>query len=221
MRNFYTVVLLFLTVTLTAQNRIGLQAGYLGSYTAVAEYERVERRDYLLDSVDLQKTTGFLQLAAQAEIGLGKGVYLQTGLHYSRKGFDQVTFTDSSGFPWTTAARQHYAGVSGMVGYRHHFKESKWSLSLSSGFQVDFAVGTPNGGALFSGPYHRFFMPFCRFNEVDLTWATEGGVGYQVGPGSVDLKIKYLYGLSDVTEDPYVIGRSMSLGIAVGYSIDL
>ena len=221
MRNIYTVVLLLLTISLTAQNRIGLQAGYLGSYTAVAEYERVERRDYLLDSVDLVKTTGFPQLAAVAEIGLGKGVFLQTGLHYSRKGFDKVTFTDSTGFPWTTAANQHYAGISGMTGYRHIFRESPWSVFLSTGFQVDFAVGTPNGGALFSGPYYRFFMPFCRFSEVDLTWATEGGVSRKLGPGSVDLRIKYLYGLSDVTEDPYVIGRSMSLGIAVGYSIDL
>jgi hypothetical protein len=82
-------------------------------------------------------------------------------------------------------------------------------------------VGNPNGGALFGGPYARFFGPFCRFNETDLSWMTEAGLWYSLGPGDIILRLSYQYGLSDVMEDPYVIGRPQSGGITVGYSLRL
>jgi hypothetical protein len=206
---------------LDAQNSIGFQAGFLGTYTSVAEYTRTGRTDYLLDSVSLDPMAGSFKASINADIDLGKNLFLSTGFHYCNKGLANVTFTDSTGWPWSTAARQKYLGISMMIGYHFHFSKSKLGLQIATGPQADFAIGTPNGGALFSGPYYRFFMPFSRFNEVDLSWATEAGLTYQIGPGDVVLKVSYLYGLSDVMEDAFVVGRSMSFGISVGYAFRL
>lgn len=206
---------------LQAQNSIGIQVGFFGTHTSVAEYSRVGRTDYLLDSLSLERNVGSLIVAVTADIDLGKHFFFSPGFHYSNKGLSRVTFTDSTGYPWTTAARQHYIGLSSLIGYHLLFKNSKFGLQAATGIQADFAVGQPNGGALFSGPYSRFFMPFSRFNEVDLSWISELAGSYRLGPGDVVLKISYLYGLSDVLEDPFVIGRSMSAGASVGYSFRL
>lgn len=202
-----------------AQNRIGFHLGYLGTYTRIIEYERIDRRDYLLDSVSLKKTTGFIQAELTTEITLGHGFYWQNGFHYSRKGLDEVKFKDSTGWDWVTTARQHYIGLSEMIGYRWQKPNRKTGFLLASGFQIDFAVGKPNGGALFSGPYYRFFMPFCRFNETDFLWVTEGGITYKLGPGVADIRVRYQHGLSDVLEDAFIIGRTVSIGLTAGYCI--
>lgn len=204
-----------------AQNSIGFQAGFLGTYTSVAEYPRIGRTDYLLDSMKLSQHVGSFQAAITADIGLGKKFYLSSGFHYSRKGLKEVDYSDSTGYIWYTPARQHYIGLSVLLGYKFPLKDSRFGFQAATGVQADFAVGTPNGGALFSGPYSRFFMPFSRFNEVDLSWVAEGGCSYKLGPGVILIKLTYHYGLSDVLEDPFVIGRSMSYGISAGYSFYL
>ncbi|MCK9422898.1 MAG: PorT family protein [Bacteroidales bacterium] len=211
----------FFNLLLQAQNSISIQVGYLGTHTSVAEYSRVGRTDYLLDSMSLERNVGSLMVALIADIELGNHFFFSPGFRYSDKGLSRVTFIDSTEYPWTTAARQHYIGLSTLLGYHLPFKSSKFGLQVATGIQADFAVGQPNGGALFSGPYSRFFMPFSRFNEVDLSWITEFAGSYRLGPGDVVLRISYLYGLSDVIEDPFVIGRSMSLGVSVGYSFKL
>ena len=203
------------------QNSIGIQFGFLGTHTSVAEYERINRHDFLLDSMSISKNVGSVQAALHIDIDLGKNVFLSTGFHYSNKGLANVTFTDSIGWPWSTPARQNYMGISLLAGFRYHFKESKWGIQFATGPQVDFAVGTPNGGALFSGPYYRFFMPFSRFSEVEFSWVAEGGVRYKLGPGDMLLKATYHYGLSDVLEDAFVVGRTISLGLSVGYCFPL
>ena len=204
-----------------AQHSLSLHAGYLGTYTRIAEYERIDRFDHLLDSMSLSKSVGSFQAALAVDFDLGKNVYLSTGFHYSRKGLAEVVFTDSTGWPWKTAARQYYAGLSVLVGYKHTFGEGPWGFKAATGLQADFAVGTPNAGALFSAPYYRFFMPFCRFDETDLGWLTEATLTRRLGPGNVELKLNFLYGLSDVLEDAFVIGRPLSAGITVGYSLPL
>jgi hypothetical protein len=211
----------WITTQLNAQNSIGIRAGFLGTHTSIAEYERIERRDFLLDSMSISPDVGSVQVAVNADIDLGKHVYLSTGFHFCDKGLANVTFTDSTGWPWSTAARQKYIGISMLLGYRFHFGQSRFGLQVATGPEVDFAIGTPNAGALFSGPYYRFFMPFTRFNEVDLSWMAEAGVSYKLGPGDVILKISYLYGMSDVLEDAFVVARSMSYGLSVGYSFNL
>jgi hypothetical protein len=218
---FFFLLVSTIVMQTRGQNTISLNAGFLGTYTAVAEYERIDRRDYLLDSVTLSKNVGSFQASMSTEIGLGSNFYFSPGFHYSQKGLSRVDFTDTTGYTWTTPAKQHYVGLSSLIGYRYQFRESNWGLFVSTGLQADFAVGTPNGGALFSGPLYRFFMPFCRFNEVDLSWASEAGCSYKAGPGNLLLKIRYLYGLSDVLEDAFVVGRSMSYGITIGYSISI
>jgi len=219
-----TILLIFLglfLVQLRAQNFVGIEVGFLGTHTNVAEYERIGRKDYLLDSVSLNTNVGSLQIAINADIDLGKNLFLSTGFHYSNKGLANVSFIDTSGWIWSSSARQNYVGLSMLIGYHFHFKQSKLGLQLATGPQADFAVGTPNGAALFSGPLYRFFMPFSRFNEVDLSWRTEAALTHPLGPGDVMVKLSYLYGLSDVMEDAFVVGRTMSLGLSVGYALRL
>lgn len=205
----------------SAQNGIGLQAGFLGTFTSVAEYPRIGRLDHLLDSMNIYSNVGSLQVAIQTEISLGKGIYLSPGFHYCQKGFAEVDFTDSTGYIWYTSARQHYGGLSVLIGYRFAIRNSQFGIQIATGPQIDFAIGAPNEGSLFSGPYSRFFMPFSRFNEVDVTWRAEFGVFYKLGPGAVGIKLNYQYGLSDVLEDPFVVARSQSAGFTAGYTLYL
>ncbi len=219
-----TILLIFLglfLIQLQAQNFIGIEVGFLGTHTNVAEYERIGRKDYLLDSVSIRTNVGSIQVAINADIDLGKNLFLSTGFHYSYKGLANVSYTDTSGWIWSSSARQNYVGLSILMGYHFHFKKSKLGLQVATGLQADFAVGTPNAAALFSGPYYRFFMPFSRFNEVDLSWRTDAALTHTLGPGDVMVKLSYLYGLSDVLEDAFIVGRSMSLGLSVGYALRL
>lgn len=206
-----------------AQNSLSAHFGFLGTHTSVAEYERINRQDMLLDSMSLKTNVGSFQASIEADIDLGKNFYLATGLNYCKKGLAQVNFTDSTGWTWSIpdGARQNYAGISLLIGYQHKFRDSRLGYKAATGFKCDFAVGTPNGGVLFSGPYYRFFLPFSEFSEVDLGWMTEAALTYKWGPGDVVLKLSYTYGLSDVMKDPWVVGRTMSGGLSLGYSIAL
>ncbi|MCX6279481.1 MAG: outer membrane beta-barrel protein [Bacteroidetes bacterium] len=218
---FLIIILGWLACQSPAQNSISIEAGFLGTYTSIAEYPSIGRTDFLLDSMKLFQNVGSFHAALSANIELGKKFFLSTGFHYSRKGLKEVDYTDTDGYIWYTSAQQHYLGLSVLVGYKFRLKNSRFGFQFATGTQADFAIGTPNGGALFSGSYHRFFMPFSRFNEVDLSWVAEGGCSYKLGPGDVIVKLTYHYGLSDVLEDPFVIGRSMSYGISAGYSFNL
>jgi hypothetical protein len=162
-----------------------------------------------------------LHLELFIEQELSRHILLTTGIHYSNKGLQNVTFTDSTGYPWSTAARQHYLGISVLAGYKVVFKNSVSGLVFATGPHIDFTVGDPNGGALFAGPYSRFFGPVCRFNELDVAWAIEAGYRLRLGPGNLTVDLRYLFGLSDVLEDPFFIGRTMSFGFGAGYILPL
>lgn len=214
-------IIFFMAGEVAAQNRLGIQTGYLLNYTAIAEYERIDRTDFLLDSVDLTKTTGFLHAGVFAETVIGHGFFLHSAFFYQRKGMDAVRFTDAEGYTWWSDARQHYIGIREMIAYRGAFRGGKTGWRIATGLGIGFAVGTPNGGALFSGPLYRFFLPFCRYNQVDMGWTTEAGISYQLGPGDLECKVGFEYGLTDVLEDTFIIGRPVSGSVTVGYSIPL
>ena len=221
MKKFFVIFLLgSLSLQMAAQNMIGFHAGFLGTHTSVAEYVRTGRFDNLLDSVSLKQNIRSFQAVLTTDFDLGRNFMLSSGFHFAQKGMSQVSFSDTA-TTYTVRAYQSYIGLSVMIGYRIHFKKSRFGLQFKTGPQIDFAVGTPNNGALYSGPYTRFFMPFCRFNEVDLSWAGVAGINYKLGPGEVDVDFSYLYGLSDILEDAFIVGRSMSAGITLGYSIRL
>jgi len=210
----------FLSVQLHAQNSIGIEAGYLRTHTSVAEYLRPGSSYNLLDVVSLNPDVGSFQAAITAEIDMGKRFFLSTGFHYGRKGLGEVSISDSARTYYVNPI-QHYVGLSVMIEYHYRFKKSKFGILLETGPLIDFAVGKPNNGALYSGTYYKYFMPFSRFNEVDLSWVADIGGTFKLGPGDVVLKLSYRYGLSDVIEDAFIIGRSSSYGISVGYSFRL
>ena len=49
----------------------------------------------------------------------------------------------------------------------------------------------------------------------------EFGAFYALGPGVVEIKLNYQYGLSDILEDPFIVARSQSVGITIGYTLYL
>ncbi len=203
-----------------SQNSISIDAGYLRSHTNVSEYLRTGRSSNLMDSVKIYPDVNSFQADFHADFDLGKRFYFSTGFHYARKGLAEVDHADTVA-TFFVHPIQHYVGLSFLVGYRYQFKHSRFGLLGATGPQVDFAVGKPNNGALYSGTYQQFFMPFSRFNEVDLSWTVEAGPTFRLGPGDAALKLCYKYGLSDVLEDAFIIGRSSSFGITLGYSIRL
>jgi len=206
---------------LNGQNSIGIQVGFLGTQTRIAEYLRPDQQDYLLDFVTLNQYAASVHAAIIADLDLGKDFFLSTGFHYEQKGLSKVSYTDSNQVVYDVKALQHYLGLSLMIQYRLHFRESKFGMLFATGPKFDFAVGTPNDGSLYSGKYRNYLMPFSRFNDTDVSWGTEVGGTYTLGPGDFILKISYLYGLSDVLEDAFIVGRSQSIGISVGYSFKL
>ena len=216
----FIISLGILSLCLRGQNTISIEAGYLMTHTSVAEYLRPGFTYDLLDVVYVDPNVGSFQAAVTTGIDLGSRFFLSTGFHYSRKGLNEVSVSDS-GMTYYVQATQHYVGLSMMVGYHYRFKKSRFGLLLETGPQIDYAVGKPNDGSLYSGTYSKYFMPFSRFNEVDLSWAVDAGATCKLGPGEVVLKINYRYGLSDVLEDTYVIGRTSSFGITAGYSVKL
>jgi len=222
MKKIYIIAFLLLpAMQVVSQSNIGLRVGFLGTQTRVAEYTRPETTDYLLDHVTLNKLAASLHVALSADLALGKNFSLSTAFHYERKGLSKVSYVDSANYVWEVSAYQHYVGLSMMIQYNLRFRDSKFGMIFATGPKFDFAVGTPNQGALYSGKYRKFFMPFSRYNEVDLSWGAEVGGTYSLGPGDFILRLTYLYGLSDVLEDAYIIGRSQSVGLSIGYAIRL
>jgi len=63
--------------------------------------------------------------------------------------------------------------------------------------------------------------PFARFNVVNFCIAVEAGTTFELGPGQLFAKINYFQGLSDVMRDDYVVGKTISFGVDVGYTIPL
>ncbi len=56
---FFTAVI---GIQVYAQNSIGIQLGFRGTYTRVAEYLLQNQSDYLLDSVSVNRNIGFFLL---------------------------------------------------------------------------------------------------------------------------------------------------------------
>jgi len=216
-----SVTFILILFHLKGQNSIGIQIGFLGTQTRIAEYLRPDQQDYLLDFVTLNRYVGSVHAAINADVDIGKDFSLSTVFHYEQKGLSKVSYTDSNQVVYEVKALQHYLGLSLMIQYRLHFRESKFGMLFGTGPKFDFAIGTPNDGALYSGKYRNYLMPFSRFNDVDVSWGAEVGGTYSFGPGNFILMISYLYGLSDVLEDAFIVGRSQSLCLSLGYSFTL
>jgi len=217
---FFILLLGFFSLQIMAQNAVGFDAGYLRTHTSIAEYIRSGRNTSLLDSVSINPDNASFQAAFTTDIDLGKGLFLSTGFHYAMKGMNRVAFSDSA-TTYFVEATQHYVGLSVMIEYHYKIKKSRFGFFAGAGPQIDFAVGRPNNGVLYSGTGTSLLMPFSRFNDTDLSVAAEAGPTYKFGPGDFLVKLCYHYGLSDVLEDPFVIGRSSSFGISVGYMVRL
>ena len=88
-------------------------------------------------------------------------------------------------------------------------------------------MGVLSYGLCFPGPEPAplaavyFITPFARFNVLDFSIAVEAGCSYKLRPGEMSLRVNYYQGLSDVLRDDYLVGKTRSLGIDVGYTLYL
>jgi len=107
-----------------AQNQVRLKAGFLATYTSIAEYWQ-PGHGINIDSVSLDKQVFGPLAALEIDVDLGKNFLLVTGFGYDRKGLKEITHTDIFGDTYSKEARQNYLGLHLQLKYHYHFKESK------------------------------------------------------------------------------------------------
>jgi len=214
------ILLSILTIGLFAQNQIRLKAGFLSSYTYVAEYQQ-PGQGFLLDSVELDKRVFSPLASLDIDIDLGKNLYMVSGFGYSRRGLEEIENTDIFGVTRSKSARQNYLGLHIQLKYYYRFKDSKIGLFLASGPKIDFAIGPANYAEYSLAPGNEYFHAFGSFNVVEFLWYTNLGVSYQLGPGELFFDINMLNGLSRVLRNSHIVAKSLSVGAAIGYSVYL
>ncbi len=217
----FVLIMVFSLGTLQGQNSFSLAAGYLFTHTSVAEYKRPDYNYYLLDYVTLKPNRSSFHASLSIDLDIGSQFYISTGLHYQEMGISNITFVDTLNDYFSYKANQHYIGWSFLLKYHYQFRESKFGIFAGVGPKVDFAVGYLNIAE--QAPYRArdSMTPFARFNVVDFSIAVEAGATYRLGPGTFFAKINYFQGLSDVLRDSYVVGKTICVGIDVGYTLPL
>ena len=215
------LIMVFSLGSLQGQNSFSLAAGYLFTHTSVAEYKRPDYNYYLLDYVTLKPNMNSFHASLSVDLDIGSRFFLSTGMHYKQMGISNISFVDTINDYYSYTANQHYIGWSLLLKYVYQIPESKFGIFAGVGPMVDFAVGYLNIAEQAPFRARDSMTPFARFNTIDFSIAVEVGATYQLGPGSLMAKINYFQGLSDVLRDDYVVGKTMSVGIDIGYSLPL
>lgn len=215
----YLLFIVFFIITLSShgQQQIRIKGGVLSTNTSISEYSRGLSYFYY-DSVTLDTRRTTPQLNVEIDIKLSKDFYLTTGLGYSRKGLASIYY--DNGDYWY-AAKQEYMGMIFQLKYHRKFKNEKFGVFGAAGFKVDHAVGGPNGAQIATDGASDYFHAFGTFNQVDFSLHTLVGLSYKIGPGDIVFDFNFQNGLSDVMKDPFVVGRTFSMGAALGYSFYL
>ncbi|MFH1295984.1 MAG: outer membrane beta-barrel protein [Bacteroidota bacterium] len=222
MKKLLSVIVVICSLgTLQGQNSLSLAAGYLFTHTSVAEYKRPDYNYYLLNYVSLDPDRSSFHASLTADLDLGNRFYLSTGVHYQQMGITNISFSDTLNDYYSYKANQHYLGWSLLLKYHYHFRESKCGIFAGVGPKVDFAVGYLNIAEQAPFRARDSMTPFARFNTVDFSIAIEAGTTYRLGPGTLFAKVNYFQGLSDVLRDDYVVGKTISVGVDVGYTLPL
>ncbi|MBE0646616.1 MAG: PorT family protein [Bacteroidales bacterium] len=220
-RFLFVIIIAGFVGSLQAQNSFSLAAGYIYTHTSVAEYKRPENNYYFLDYVSIDPNRSSFHVSLNADIDLGNRFFFSTGIHYQEMGMSNINFIDTLNDFYSYKANQHYIGWSLLLKYHYTFRDSKFGIFAGVGPKVDFAVGYLNIAEQAPFRAANSMTPFARFNTVDFEIAIEAGVTYKLGPGSIIAKINYYQGLSDVMRDDYVVGKTISVGGDVGYSLNL
>lgn len=218
---FFLLAFCGLIGSAVAQNQIRLKAGFLSTYTGIAEYVEPGNNYFLLDSVQYKQRVSSALAALEMDVELGKRFFLVTGFGYSRKGLPEITHTDFLGNTRSRSAFQNYLGVNFQLKYHYRFKECKFGLFLATGPKVDFAIGGPNYAEYSTVTGSEHFQAFGTFNIVEFVWYTNLGVSYKLGSGDLILDMNMMNGLNDVFQNKYLVGRTLSIGVSVGYSFYL
>ncbi|MBN1197893.1 MAG: PorT family protein [Bacteroidales bacterium] len=205
--------------SLQGQTSFSLAAGYLFTHTSVAEYKRPNFNYYLLDEVSIDPNRNSFHASLTVDLDLGTRFFLSTGLHYEEMGISNVSFTDTLNDFYSYQANQHYIGWSLLLKYHYQFRNSKFGIFAGVGPKVDVAVGYLNIAEQAPWMAANTLTPFARFNTIDFSIAAEAGITCLLGPGSLFAKVNYFQGLSDVLRDDYLVAKTISLGVDVGYTL--
>lgn len=200
-----------------SQNQIRIRGGVLSTNTSVSEYSRGLNFFYY-DSVTLDTHTITPQFNIDIDLDIGKGLFLTTGLGYSKKGLPSIYYINGD---YWYAANQEYLGMNFQLKYYYKFKDDKFGLFAAVGFKSDFAVGGPNNAEIATVDGSEYFQAFGAFNPIDFSLHTIVGISYKLGPGDIILDANFQNGLSDIYKDPFIVGRIFSIGASLGYSFYL
>jgi len=212
---------LWLQGGINAQNSLSLSAGYLFTHTSIPEYKRPDLHYYLLDVVSIDPDRSSFHAAFSADIDLGSRFFLSTGMHYQQMGLSRITFTDTLQVTYSYSAIQNYLGWSLLLKYHYVFRNSRIGLFAAAGPKMDFAIGYLNLAEQAPFRARDAMTPFARFNPVALAVAMELGGTCRLGPGMLFARINYFQGVSDALRDDYLVGKTLSAGLDLGYSLFL
>ena len=216
MKKFILFTFLYLSTLIAfGQNQIRVRAGILSTNTTVSEYNRGLDFFYY-DSVTLYSRVTAPQVNVDIDIDLGKNFFFSTGLGYSEKGLEGIHY--NNGDYWYDA-KQKYMGSNFLLKYHYKFNDEKFGVFAAAGFRADFAVGGPNNAEIATVAGAEYFNAFGTFNVAEFSFSTIVGVSYKLGAGDLTIDANFLNGLSDTMVDPFIVGRTFSIGATVGYSI--
>jgi hypothetical protein len=173
---------------------------------------------FYYDSVTLDTRVVFPSVNVDVDIDLGKRWYLTTGLSYMRKGIESVYY---NGGGYAYEARQEYMGMNILLKYHYKFNNDKIGLYAAGGLRADFTVGGPNNAEITYGGGENYFHAFGTFGTTEFLLPTLVGVSYKLGPGDITFDVNFLKGLSDIIPDRFIVGRTFSMGVSLGYSFYL
>ena len=210
---FFSIIIMF-TLSAQGQNQLRIRGGVISTNTSVSEYSRGINYFYY-DSVTLDTRTTSPQATIDIDLDIGKGFFLATGLSYSKKGLPSIYYIN--GDYWYDAY-QYYLGMNFQLKYHYKFRDEKFGIFGAAGFKTDFAVGEPTNAQVATDEATSYFHSFGTFNQIDFSLATLIGCSYKLGPGDITLDLNFQEGLSDVISDQFIVGRTFSVGICMGYS---
>lgn len=214
-------VLSFLTLVVVSQNNISLHFGYLSTSTSTAEIQT--RGGYFYsDSVSTEQINNSFYAGIDFDIDLGTNFYLSNGISYSRKGIGTITYTPVNAPSVAYYSDDDYIGYTLMLKYRINLMSNhKLRLILGAGLKSDFHLVPLDTKFLYSGEGAEFINAYKNTVPVELIGVGRLEIAYKLGIGDLSLNFLFQKGLTDIINNPYIVGKTDSFGVNLGYTFYL
>lgn len=210
-------VLYFLTFVVVGQNNISLNLGYLSTSTSTVEVPNSDDFFYS-DSVNFDPSSTAFYAGIDFDIDLGTNFYLSNGISYSKKGYGTITYTPANTSSVGFYSDDEYVGITMMLKYRINLiSNHKLRLIIGAGLKSDFHLVPLDTKFLYSDKGEEFINAYKNTAAIELLAIGKIGIAYKLGIGDLSFNLLFQKGLTDMIQNQYIIGKTDSFGINVGY----